>query len=140
MIPLNPVGKKEIEELQNYLFFATLFRKDVLELAKDPEERLTWVDSLFVAAASIARAKVRMSLREIATEVGRTEQTIKKHIDGESKAGKLVLETYELLKKGELKNEVELVRLLFSGELPNIIEENKKLKEKIEKIKEILKD
>ncbi|MEM5830348.1 MAG: transcriptional regulator [Candidatus Aenigmatarchaeota archaeon] len=140
MIPLNPVGKKEIEELQNYLFFATLFRKDVLELAKDPEERLTWVDSLFVAAASIARAKARMSLREIATEVGRTEQTIKKHIDGESKAGKLVLETYELLKKGELKNEVELVRLLFSGELPNIIEENKKLKEKIEKIKEILKD
>jgi len=138
MIPLNPIGKKEIEELQNYLLFATMFRKEVLDLMKDPSERLTWMDSLFVAAASIARAKARMSLREIAGEVGRTEQTIKKHLDGETKAGKLVLETYELLKKGELKVEVELADLLLSGNLTNIVEENKKLKEKLEKIKQIL--
>jgi len=59
-------------------------------------------------------------------------------LDGETKAGKLVLETYELLKKGELKVELELANLLLSGNLTNILEENKKLKEKIEKIKQIL--
>lgn len=137
-IPLNPLGKKEIEELEKYLFFYTLFRKEVLDLIKDPEERLRWVDSLFIAAMALARSKARMSLKEIAEELGRTEATIRKHINGESKAGRLVNEIYSLIKEEKLKSEIGLVNLFLSGDLSRIIEENKKYKEILNKIKELV--
>lgn len=131
MIPLNPVGRQEIHKLESILLYSTLFRKEVLDLIKDPSERLTWVDSLAVASGAIAREKAGMRVSEIAEELGRTEQTIRKHLKGESKAGQLVRETYELIKEGKL-DESQI-------DLNIILEENQKLKEENEKLKNLLK-
>ena len=130
-IVLNPVSRGEIHKLESVLLFATLFRPEVLALIKDPNERLTWVDSLAVASAALAREKARMTISEIAEELGRTEQTIRKHLKGESKAGRLVRETFELLKQGKLDDVLKTIE-----NLENIEKE----KQKIEKIKEELKE
>ena len=73
-----------------------------------------------------------MKVSEIAKELGRTEQTIRKHLKGESKAGQLVRETYELIKQGKIdESQIDL----------NItLEENQKLKEENEKLKSLLKE
>jgi hypothetical protein len=54
-VPLKPVGKKEISQLEMALIIGTLYRPEVLELIRDPVERSTWIDSLAVAAGSLAR-------------------------------------------------------------------------------------
>ncbi|PLV57366.1 transcriptional regulator [Thermotoga sp. SG1] len=101
----NPLTKEEIHQLETALLVGTLFRKEVLEEIRNSSERLTWVDSLAVAAGALARAKAGMTVSEIAEELGRTETTIREHVKGETKAGKLVNETYELLKEGKLSAE-----------------------------------
>ncbi|MDK2796145.1 MAG: transcriptional regulator, partial [Archaeoglobaceae archaeon] len=93
-IPFSPISREEIHKLESILLFATLFRPEVMEMIRSSAERLTWVDSLAVAAGAIAREKARMSVSEIAKELGRTEQTIRKHLKGETKAGQVVRETY----------------------------------------------
>ncbi|MDI9646467.1 MAG: hypothetical protein QFX40_07255 [Archaeoglobales archaeon] len=125
-IPLNPISREQIHKLESTLLFATLFRPEVLEIIRDPAERLTWVDSLAVAAGSIAREKAMMSVGEIARELGRTEQTIRKHLKGESKAGQLVRETYELLKQGKLNEVLSFVET---------VQESRKIREEVEKLK-----
>ncbi|WP_448579067.1 transcriptional regulator [Thermosphaera sp.] len=102
-IPVKPVGKKEIQQLETALIIGTLFRSEIMELLKDPVERATWVDSLAIAAAALARSKAGIMVPQIAEELGRTETTIRAHLSGKTKAGKLVVETYEKLKAGELK-------------------------------------
>ncbi|MEO2241436.1 MAG: hypothetical protein ABGY09_05120 [Euryarchaeota archaeon] len=101
-IPFQPMDKQEIHQLETVLLVATLFRPKVLEMIHE-EKFLTWVDSLAVAAAALARQKAGYTVSEIAEELGRTEATIRKHLQGETKAGQLVLETYDMLKSGELK-------------------------------------
>ena len=64
-IVLNPISREEIHKLESVLLFATLFRPEVLALIRDPNERLTWVDSLAVASAALAREKARMTISEI---------------------------------------------------------------------------
>ncbi len=125
-VPITPMGRQDIHKLEHFLVIATLFRPDVLEKIKNAEDRLTWVDSLAVAAGALAREKAGKSTSEIAMELGRTEQTIRNHLQGKTEAGKLVRETYEMLARGELK---ELV-------LP---EEAVELKQKVERVKELLK-
>ncbi|MBO8138961.1 MAG: transcriptional regulator [Thermosipho sp. (in: Bacteria)] len=132
MIPLNPVGRQEIHKLESILLYSTLFRKEVLDLIKDPSERLTWVDSLAVASGAIAREKAGMRVSEIAEELGRTEQTIRKHLKGESKAGQLVRETYDLIKQGKL-DEAQI-------DLNIMLEENTKLRSENKKLKNLLKE
>ena len=167
-VPLNPIGREEIHRLESVLLFATLFRPEVIELIKDPAERLTWVDSLAVAAGAIAREKAGMTVSEIAEELGRTEATIRKHLKGETKAGQLVRETYEQIKAGKLDELVRNVEVLARGgqlvameeyeklrkekeeleakvrELEEKVraleEENHELKAKLENVREILKD
>ncbi|RLI30434.1 MAG: transcriptional regulator, partial [Candidatus Hecatellales archaeon] len=75
-VPLSPVGKEEIHRLESALLVGTLFRPEVLEELRDPTERLTWVDSLAVAAAALAREKAKMPVSRIAEELGRSEATI----------------------------------------------------------------
>ncbi len=129
MIVFNPVSREEIHKLESFLLFATLFRPEVLELIRDPSERLTWVDSLAVASAALAREKAGMTISQIAEELGRTEQSIRKHLKGESKAGKLVRETFELLKQGKLDD------LLSNLEKRDEKGEKEKIKEKLKKLK-----
>ena len=97
-IPLNPIGKKDIHKLETILLTATLLRPEVLEMIRSSSERITWIDSLAIAAAALAREKAGMTITQIAEELGRTEQTIRKHLKEESKAGQLVKETYEMIK------------------------------------------
>ncbi|MEO2116985.1 MAG: transcriptional regulator [Methanocaldococcus sp.] len=156
MIPLVPTSKTEIDKLEHVLILGTLFRPEILELIKDPVEKVTWVDSLAIAAGALAREKAGYTIREIADELGRTEQTIRKHLKGETKAGKLVRETYEMMKRGELNIEEvekfleavvrkeELEKLTDIKKLEEEIEklknENEKLATKLEKVKEKLKE
>ncbi len=112
-VPLNPLGREEIHKLETALLIATLFRKDVLEMLKDPTQRFTWVDALAVAAAAIAREKAKMTIPQIAEDLGRTEAAIRAHLSGKTKAGRIVRETYEMLVKSGGKLELgELEKLL----------------------------
>lgn len=105
-IPLKPMGKEEIHKLEYSLLISSLVEiltdPKFLEQLKDPRDRLTWIDSIATAAAALARDKAGMTLSDIADDIGRTEATIKKHLKGETEAGKIVLEAYKKLEKGEL--------------------------------------
>jgi probable regulatory domain-containing protein len=139
-IPLNSVGRQDIHKLEIILLAATLLRPEVLEMIRTSTERLTWVDSLAVAAGALAREKAGMSLSQIANELGRTEQTIKKHLKEESKAGQLVKEIYEmiktLVKEGRSVNDV--FPFIAVGNTKGLKEEVEKLKKEKEEIKKSL--
>jgi probable regulatory domain-containing protein len=142
-IPLNPVGRQDIHKLETILLTATLLRPEVLDMIRTSSERLTWVDSLAVAAGALAREKAGMSLSEIAEELGRTEQTVKKHLKEESKAGQLVKETYEmiktLVKEGKNVNDVfPLIALGDAEEVEKLKKEKEEIKQSLTKIKEEL--
>jgi len=94
-IPLTPIGREQIHKLESALLIASIFSPRVLEELENPKERLTWIDSLAVAAAALAREKAKMSIPQIAEELGRTEATIRNHLQGKTKAGQIVRETYE---------------------------------------------
>ncbi len=102
-VPVRPVSAKEIRELEVALMIASLFRPDVIKGLMDPNEFTTWVDSLAVAAGALAREKAGYTVRRIAEELGRTEATIRRHLAGETKAGKIVKETYEMLVRGKIR-------------------------------------
>jgi probable regulatory domain-containing protein len=107
-IPLKPLVREDIRKLELGLIFGTLFRPDVIERIKNAEDRLTWLDSLVVAAASLARERAGYPVSRIAEEVGRTESTVRNHLEGKTEAGKLVKETFNLLVKSGGKLELKL--------------------------------
>jgi len=113
-IPLKPISKRDIHRLETALMVATLLRPDVLEKIKEPSERLTWLDSLAVAAGALARSRAGYTIIRIAEELGRSETTIRNHLKSKTEAGKLVTETYEkFIREGvriELPTEIEGVR------------------------------
>jgi len=132
-VPLNPLGKNDIKKLETFLIIGTLYRPEILQLIKDPNERSTWIDSLTIAAAAYARYKAGMPISLIADELGRSEETIRNHISGKTKAGSLIIETYEKIKSGQLN-----LILSFSSsnkELDELKNQVKNLKEEIEKLK-----
>jgi len=139
-IPLKPMGKEDIRKLESALLVMALFSKETLETIKNPTERLTWVDSLYTAAAALAREKAGMPLSEISEEIGVSEASIRKHLKGETKAGKLILQTYDKLVKEGFK--VELPEIVkediekFKTEIKQRIEE---IEKKIEEIRALLK-
>ena len=130
-VPLRPTSKKEIMELETALIIGTIYRPEVIQLILDPYERATWVDSLAVAAAALARYKAGYTISQIAEELGRSETTIRNHLKGKTKAGKLVLETYEMLARGELKLVLPIKGIVIPEE---------KLKEMEERIRELEKE
>ncbi len=140
-MPIKPIGKKEISQLEMALIIGTLYRPEILELIRDPIERSTWMDSLAVAAAAFARYKAGIPISQIAEELGRSEVTIRSHIHGKTKAGKLVAETYEKIKKGELKLLVPFIKAPVAGpeeEVRVLREEIDKLKEQVKTYKELV--
>ncbi|MCD6236103.1 MAG: helix-turn-helix domain-containing protein, partial [Thaumarchaeota archaeon] len=94
-VPLTPVGREQIHKLESALLIASIFSPTVLKELENPKERLTWIDSLAVAAAALAREKAKMSIPQIADELGRSESTVRNHLQGKTKAGQIVRETYE---------------------------------------------
>ncbi len=134
-VPVKPVSKREIKQLEAVLIIGTLFRPDVLQAALSKEEFLTWVDSLAVAAAALAMEKAGYTVSQIAEELGRTEATIRRHLRGETKAGKLVRETYDMLVRGELKMAVPIVSPEAEEELKKLQEQVKQLEEEVKKLR-----
>jgi probable regulatory domain-containing protein len=138
-IPLTPIGKKDIHKLEAILLAATLLRPEVLEMIRESSERLTWVDSLAVAAGALAREKAGMTASQIAEEMGRTEQTIRKHLKKESKAGQLIRETYEIVKKLVKEGRVnDVFPIIAFGNAKKLTEEIDQLKKEKEEIKQAL--
>jgi len=137
-IPLSPIGREEVHKLEAALLVGTLFRPEVLEALKDPSERLTWVDSLAVAAAALARSKAGMPVTKIAEELGRTEATIRSHLTAKSKAGQLVQQTYERLAKEGFKLEIAVGDVQLREELERERRRRVELEDKLAKVKEVL--
>ncbi|MFZ8801242.1 MAG: transcriptional regulator [Candidatus Nanopusillus sp.] len=131
-IPLNPMGKNDIKKLETFLIIGTLYRPEISELIKDPNEKSTWVDSLAIAAAAYARYKAGMPISLIADELGRSEETIRNHISGKTKASSLIIDTYEKLKSGQLNL---IISFNSSKELEDLKNQIKNLREEIEKLR-----
>ncbi|MEM5832182.1 MAG: helix-turn-helix domain-containing protein [Candidatus Aenigmatarchaeota archaeon] len=124
-IPLKPIGKEEIRKLELSLILGTLFRQEVLESIRNAEDKITWLDSLIIAAGAFARDRAGITISKIAEELGRSEQTIRNHLTEKTEAGKLVKQTYESFVRGEKP------ALIFSTEAE---EKLKKVKQKLEEI------
>jgi len=142
-LPLKPMGRKDIQSLEALLLLGTVARQSVIEKIRnaDPKDRITWIDSLAVAAGALAREKAGMPVSRIAEELGRGEQAVRSHLTGKTEAGKLVKETYEMLVRGEevlpllrveetKHEEIEKLRV----ELEKEREEKKKLEEEIKQL------
>ncbi|MEM2589102.1 MAG: transcriptional regulator [Candidatus Bathyarchaeia archaeon] len=153
-IPLKPLGREDIQKLEAVLLLGTVSRQDVIEKMRsaDSKDRITWIDSLAVAAGAIAREKAGMTVPRIADELGRGEQTIRSHLIGKTEAGKLVRETYEMLVRGEkvlsliaeeaeapLKGEVEKLKLELEKERKEKAELQEKLARLQSKIENVAK-
>jgi len=133
-IPLRPLGKQDIHKLETALLIATLLRPDVIEEIRKAEERLTWVDSLAVAAAALARSKAGYTVTMIADELGRSEGTIRNHLTGKTKAGKLIQETYQRFLREGVKIEIpEVVAKITPEEVYK--KEIEKLKKELEELR-----
>lgn len=145
-VPLKPIGREDIHRLESALMVATLFKPEVIEVLRDSSTRLTWVDSLAVAAGAIARSKAGLSVPKIAEELGRTEATVREHISGKTKAGQLILETYNwLVKSGGRFEGIPMIiegefKLLKKEELNSIEKALKELKEVVENLSKLSKD
>lgn len=139
-VPLTPVGREQIHRLESALLIASIFSPTVLKELENPTERLTWIDSLAVAAAALAREKARMTVPQIADELGRSEATIRNHLQGKTKAGQIVRETYErFLKEGaKIPAPLELFREKYAPLAEG--EEVEKLRSEIEALKNQLDD
>lgn len=125
-VPLSPVGREEIHKLEAVLLVNSILRPEVLEELRSSEERVTWVDSLAVAAAALAREKAKMSVSRIAEELGRTEATIRNHLQGKTRAGQIVRETYEKISR-------EGVSIILPETTAILKEENERLKSELDK-------
>ena len=132
-ISLSPIGKEQIHKLETILLVNSILRPEVLEELKDPEGRITWVDSLAVAAAALARERAKMTVSQIAEELGRTEATIRNHLQGKTRAGQIVRETYERIAREGA--DIILPAMLSSEEISRLkdeLEREKKLRQEMQ--------
>jgi len=128
-VPLTPVGREAIRKLEAALLVGALFRPEVMEALRDPVERLTWIDSLAAAAAALARQKAGMPVRQIADEVGLSEAAIRRHLEGKTRAGELILKVYEQFSREGVK-----------VQLPIEVEKARELEEKLAKAKSAMEE
>lgn len=108
-VPLKPMGKEEVRKLELALILGTIMRPDVIQKIRDAEDKVTWLDSLVVAAGALARERAGYPIERIAEELGRSESTIRNHLAGKTEAGKIVRETYEMLVKSGGKLELPIL-------------------------------
>ncbi len=129
-VPVRPTSASEVRELEIALIIGTIFRPDVIKEILHPREFTTWLDSLAVAAGALAREKAGYTVAKIAEDLGRSETTIRNHLQGKTKAGQLVRQTYEMLARGNL---VLSIPSIAGGEA---LEKAKKLEEELSRLKE----
>ena len=90
-----------------------------------------------VAAAALAREKAKMTVSQIADELGRSEATIRNHLGGKTKAGQIVRETYERFLREGVKLELPSIFELKQPSLEEAIRSGEVVKrEEVEKLKE----
>lgn len=128
IVPLKPLTKEEIRKLELALILGTITRPDVMEKIRSAEDKLTWLDSLIVAAGALARERAGLPVDVIAEELGRSESTIRHHLAGKTEAGKLVKETYDILVKNGGK-----LRISIPVEMPSEIERYRRRVEELER-------
>lgn len=133
-VPLRPISRDEIRRLETALLLASLFTQEFIELLRSGE-RLTWIDSLATAAGALAREKAGMPIREIAEELGKTEATIRKHLKGETKAGQIVLKTYEKFVKEGVRIELPTLPTQSVEDVERFKQELEEAKRRIEEMK-----
>ena len=134
-IPLSPIGREQIHKLEAVLLVNSILRPEVLEEMRIAEERITWVDSLAVAAAAFAREKAKMPITQIAEELGRTEATIRNHLQGKTRAGQIVRETYERIAREGAK--ILLPEMISTEEITRLkteLEEERKRRQEMENL------
>jgi probable regulatory domain-containing protein len=142
-VPLSPIGREEIHKLEAVLLVNSILRPDVLEELRSSEERVTWVDSLAVAAAALAREKAKMSISKIAEELGRTEATIRNHLQGKTRAGEIVRETYEKIAREGVSIILPETAAILKEEnerLKSELNEEKKKREEVQKLLENIRE
>mgnify|MGYP001772802783 CR=1 FL=1 len=143
-IPLKPMGKEDIRKLELALILGTLFREDVIEKIRSATDRVTWLDSLVVAAGALARERAGYDVSRIAEELGRSEHTIRNHLAKKTEAGELVADTYERIRSSGGRLELPMISLAPRElqELRKRVEElekqNKELLEKLSRVKSSL--
>jgi len=92
---------------------------------------------LAVAAAALAREKAKMTVSQIADELGRSEATIRNHLGGKTKAGQIVRETYERFLREGVKLELPSIFELKQPSLEEAIRSGEVVRrEEVEKLKE----
>ena len=134
-IPLSPIGREQIHKLEAVLLVNSILRPEVLEEMRVAEERITWVDSLAVAAAALAREKAKMPITQIAEELGRTEATIRNHLQGKTRAGQIVRETYERIAREGAKILLpEMISMEEITRLKTELEEERKRRQEMENL------
>lgn len=86
-VPLRPMGREDIQELEAALLIGTVSRSDVIEKMRsaNPRDRITWIDSLAVVAGALTREKAGTTVPRIVNELGRGEQTVRSHLMGKPK-------------------------------------------------------
>lgn len=126
-VPLKPVGKEEIRKLEIAIFFTAFSSEEFTQTLLQERRHLTWIDSLYIAAAAFARDRAGVPASKIAEELGVTEETVRSHIKGETKAGQLVKAAYEKVAKEGFKLQVSS-------------QEAEKLKDAISKAKQHLEE
>ena len=94
-VPLKPLGKEDIRRLELALLITALGSPEAYEELRGEKQHLTWVDSLFVAAAALARDKAGVPVSKIADELGVSEETVRKHLRGETRAAQIIRLAYE---------------------------------------------
>ncbi|MEM2960514.1 MAG: hypothetical protein QXU67_02800 [Candidatus Bathyarchaeia archaeon] len=83
----------------------------------------------------MAREKAKMSVSQIAEELGRTEATIRSHLQGKTKAGQIVRETYEkIAKEGVSITLPEIVAQEETSCLKASLEEEIKKRQEMQKL------
>jgi probable regulatory domain-containing protein len=140
-VPLRPLGLKQVRELEIALVIASIFRKEVFEEILKPSDFTTWLDSLAIAAGALAREKAGYPISKIAEELGRSESTIRNHLQGKTKAGKIVRETYDTLRRegGKIRLYIPLAPTV-SEELEKLRRRVKELEEKVSKARTLIEE
>ncbi|UNQ72835.1 helix-turn-helix domain-containing protein [Infirmifilum sp. NZ] len=139
-IPLKPVGKEDVRRLELSLILGTLLRPEVIDAIRNAEDKLTWLDSLVVAAGALARERAGYSIVKIAEELGRTEATIRNHLAAKTEAGKLVKETYEKLLQSGGKLDIPILGTASQSQVEELRKRVEELERKLENVRKALEE
>jgi len=139
-IPLKPVGKEDVRKLELSLILGTLLRPEVIDAIRNAEDKLTWLDSLVVAAGALARERAGYSIVKIAEELGRTEATIRNHLAAKTEAGKLVKETYEKLLQSGGRLDIPILGAASQSQVEELRKRVEELERKLENVRKALEE